>query len=188
VSFHLTDVPANATQSVWPLYSVLPNDRTWAETQWLPMWQVPRPQRPMMPGAPVFDAGRDAREPQGVKGQKERAWNVAVAIEQRQTGVPQPQRVVVVGSREWLYNLAMQPRSIDGRNAAYTPGNIELLESSVFWLAGQDELIAQSPTAQTISLIQPMDEKVLSGLRTTMIVGMPLLVLFIGVVYRLVRG
>jgi hypothetical protein len=187
VSFHLTTPDASATQSQWPLYSILPNERVWAETNWLQMWQTPRNQRPMMPNAPVFDANRDAKTPQGAKGEREDAWLIALAVERRPSA-KQPQRLVAVGSREWLLNYAMQPRAIDGRNAAITPGNIELLESSVFWLAGQDDLIAQSPTAQVVSLIQPMDEKVLSGLRTTMILGLPLLVLAIGVVYRLIRG
>jgi len=188
ISFHLTTPDASATQSHWPLYSIFPNDQTWAEANWLQMWQTPRAQRALMPNAPVFDNNRDANAPRGVKGEREDAWLVALAVERRPAATKQTQRLVAVGSREWLLNYGTQPRAIDGRNASVTPGNIELLENSVFWLAGQDELIAQSPTAQIVSLIQPMDEKVLSGLRTTMIIGLPLLVLMIGVVYRLIRG
>ncbi|HYE62331.1 MAG TPA: hypothetical protein VD997_10065 [Phycisphaerales bacterium] len=188
VSFHSAPTAPNVTQSVWPLYSIMPSDRVWAESQWLQLWQTPRPQRGLMPNPPAFDNARDARNPQGAKGEREDAWLVAVSVEQRESGKPEPQRLVAVGSREWILNPHLQQRVVDGRIGAATPGNLELLEASVFWLSGQDELIAQSATAQVVSLVQPMEEKVLSGLRTTMILGLPLLVLACGVVYRLIRG
>ena len=78
--------------------------------------------------------------------------------------------------------------SVDGRVVTMFPGNLELLESSVYWLANQDELIAQSPSAQSVAVIQPMQVNVLSGLRITMIAGLTFAVLALGGVLRLLRG
>ncbi len=188
VAFHEHVGDSKEPITLWRLYSIPASDRVWSESQWLQLWQTPRDQRALMPNQPVFDDGRDVRWPQGMMGQKEQSWLVAAAVERRPARGA-PQRLVTVGSREWFSNKAVEPRvSIDGRTAMVSPGNLELLEASVYWLANQDELIAQSATAQTIPLIQPIDVKVLSGLRLTMIVGLPLGVLALGLVYRLLRG
>jgi hypothetical protein len=189
VAFHVkpTNKDSKVQLTVFRLYSIPAAERVWAESQWLPLWQTPRQQRHLMATKPAFDDGRDAKTPQGMMGEKEPSWLVAAAVERRANGVTQ--RLVAVGSREWFSRIAMQAQtSVDGRTAAAYPGNSELFEASVSWLANQDELIAQSPIAQTVPLIQPIDVKVLSGLRTTMIVGLPLLVLALGLVYRLIRG
>jgi len=96
----------------------------------------------------------------------------------------------VVGANWWFFDKVAQPQvSVDGRTvAAHSPGQHRAVESSVYWLASQDELIAQSPAPQAVSIVQPMDAKVLSGLRITTILGVPLGVLLLGALYRLVRG
>jgi hypothetical protein len=188
VALHIKPGDPKTPHSVWRLYSIPVLERIWAESQWLPLWQTPRNQRHLMPNPPVFDEGRDVRQPTSPSGERESTWLVAAAVELRHTRAP-TQRLVAVGSREWFSTMAVSPRvSIDGRSAAVYPGNMELFEASVFWLAGHDDLIAQSPSAQTVALIQPMDVKVLSGLRMTMMIGLPLAVLALGVVYRLIRG
>jgi hypothetical protein len=170
------------------LYSLPANESTWAESQWLSLWQTPREQRPLLPDPPKFDDGRDTRWPEGRATGKNQSWLLAAAVERNAVG-SQSQRVLIVGSKEWFIDPVTQPQvSVDGRTVATHPGNMELFEAGVSWLANQDELIAQSPNAQAVAIIQPIDEKVLSGLRTTMIVGMPLAVLLLGALFRLIRG
>ncbi len=188
VALHPKAGDPKVPHSIWRLYSIPVLDRIWAESQWLPYWQTPRNQRHLMPNPPVFDDGRDIRQPLGLAGERESTWLVAAAVELRHSRAP-TQRLVAVGSREWFSTQAVAPRlSIDGSTAAVHPGNMELFEAAIFWLAGHDDLIAQSPSAQTVALVQPMDEKVLSGLRLTMMVGLPFAVLALGLVYRLIRG
>ena len=50
------------------------------------------------------------------------------------------------------------------------------------------ELIAQSPTAQTVSIIQPLSAAATARLRLGVIVGIPLGVLVLSLLLRLIRG
>ncbi len=164
---------------VTALATIAEDGSTWGESQWLKLWQTPRAQRGASPDLPVFDANRD------VKGGP---WMVAAAA---QMAGPRgtPQRLVVVGSNSWFIDQVTQRQAeVDGRVIDANPGNIELFESSVLWLAGQDDLIAQSPEAASIALIRPISPEQLSMIRWAMVAGLPVLVLVVGGLYRVVRG
>jgi hypothetical protein len=172
--------------TVIPLYTLPATESTWSESQWLRLWQVPESQRAMMSDLPAFDKDHDSRWPEGRPGDKTQKWLLAAAAERSEVGAP-PQRTVIVGANWWFFDKIAQPQiSVDGRAGAARPGNTELFEASVYWLAGQDEYIAQSPNAQAFAIIQ--DTNVLSALRMTTIFGVPAGVLLLGVLYRLVRG
>jgi hypothetical protein len=164
---------------VTALATIADDPSMWGESQWLRLWQTPRTQRGAGADLPVFDANRDVRGG---------PWVVAAAA---QIPGPRgtPQRLVVVGSNSWFIDQVTQRQAeVDGRIIDANPGNIELFESSVLWLAGQDELIAQSPEAASIALISPIAPERLSMIRWAIVAGLPLLVLVAGGLYRLVRG
>jgi hypothetical protein len=170
------------------LYSLPAGESTWAESQWLRLWQVPENQRSLIPDMPEFNKDRDSRWPEGRPSDKPQNWLLAAAVERGEIG-SQPQRLVAVGGNYWFFDKVAQPQVfVEGRTASAHPGNSELFESSIYWLANQDELIAQSHSAQAFAIVQPMDAKVLSGLRITTILGIPFGVLLLGALYRLVRG
>lgn len=172
---------------VTALYAAGQEDSLWGETQWLRLWQTRAEERSLSPDQPVFDASRDARGPEDPAGGG-REWVLAAAAQLPRSSAA-PQRLIVVGSNGWFFDGATQRGArIDGRLVPLNPGNSELFDSSVSWLAGQDDLIAQSPSARTLPVIQPIDERSLLMLRFAIIGGLPMLILAIGAVYRLVRG
>jgi hypothetical protein len=181
-------VDAKVRLTLTRLYSLPAGESTWAESQWLRLWQVPENQRALMQDLPEFNKDRDSRWPEGRPGTKPQNWLLAAAVERSEVGAT-PQRLVVVGGNYWFFDKVTQPQVlVEGRTGSAHPGNSELFESSVYWLANQDDLIAQSPTAQAFAIVQPIETKVLSGLRITTIFGIPLGVLLLGAVYRLIRG
>jgi len=174
------------THVAW-LFSIPADDRTWGETQWLRLRQTPRAQRPLLPDAPAYDEGRDARWPEGSTTGKPQAWTVAAAIERYVLGAP-PQRLVVVGSNDWFVDTVTQELAeADGRLVPANPGNFELFEASVYWLAGQDELIAQSPSARVAAMVTPIEPQRLVRLQFVLVLGLPLGVLILGGIYLLLR-
>ncbi len=168
--------PAGVT--VWPLYVAADDGTTWAESQWATMWAL-RGQIDREADIPTFDAARDLKSP---------SWLIAAAAERRGTAGARGQRVVAVGANTWYMDERSQAVRSDGRSADSSPGNLELFEASVYWLAGQDELIAQSPQARAVALVKPMSEGRVKLVRFVTIAVLPLLVLVIGVMYRWVRG
>jgi hypothetical protein len=165
---------------VTPLLTVAESGSVWGETQWVRLWQTPREQRPLLPEKPRPDAGVDDTEG---------PWTVAAAIERTDGGAARIGRIVVVGSSGWFFDpVAARYQSTDGRVALAWPGNAELFEAAVLWLAGEDELIAQSAGARATPLVGPIEPGKLSMLRWGLIAGLPLLTLAVGVVWRLVRG
>lgn len=164
-----------------PLLAASADETLWQESEWLGLWRTPRQQRPLVQDQPTPGGDRD---------EQDGPWTLAVAAElSGKTTTGRPRRVVAVGSNSWdidqLWQAAVQ---IEGRVVPTHPGNIELFEASVQWLAGQDEFIAQSAGARTIAIVQPLSD----GARTTigwlLIGGLPVLVLVVGVVYRVARG
>jgi hypothetical protein len=92
----------------------------------------------------------------------------------------------VVGSFDWFFDEWTRPATIvDERIVADNPGNAELFEAAVLWLAGQDELIARSPTARATPRIESIDPGRLSALRWSLVGGLPGLVLLLGVLWWL---
>ncbi|MCW5776279.1 MAG: hypothetical protein KIS87_07575 [Phycisphaeraceae bacterium] len=146
----------------------------WRESQWLRLWQTPRAQRPYLPDPPAFDEARDHRDA---------PWLVAAACERG------PLRLVVVGSNNWhVDQVAFERREAEGRLVPAYPGNAELLEASIWWLAGQESLIARSAEAGSTPRIRPLADGDLLALRWALAGGLPLLVLILGAVWRGVRG
>lgn len=181
---HLQRASAPAGVSVVPLLTFPPDESTWAESQWIRFWQTKPADQPLLPDPPAFDQGKDLRSPP--EGEKS-PWVVALAAERRDANASR--RVVVVGSNGWYADaVAMTSIRADGRQGAVSPGNIELLESAVFWLAGQDELIAQSATARSLPRVVPMPDPSRAAWRWGLIVGLPALVLALGFLRRLVLG
>ena len=173
--------PAAAATAVTPLLMLRGEAERWQESQWVGWWRVPRAQRGITLDAPAFDEGKDARAPGA-------GWMIGAAAEVRKPGLP-PQRLVAVGSNGWFFDAIAGGRTtIDGRSVLMNPGNLELLESAVLWLAFQDDLIAQSPDAQSIALVGPIGGRGLWWLRLGLIAGLPALVLLAGVGYRVLRG
>lgn len=158
------------------LLSVAGSDGVWMESQWIALWQV---QAGATSPDVTFDPSRDARRP---------AYTLAAGAE-RLIGPGHKQRVVLVGSNGWALDRVAQPRAaVDGRLVAVNPGNLELFDACVSWLAGADDEIARGVSASGAPLIKPLDAASLSRLRWFAIAGMPVLILLAGMVYRVVKG
>ncbi|MEZ6318130.1 MAG: hypothetical protein R3B49_05150 [Phycisphaerales bacterium] len=153
----------------------------WAESDWLTLWRTARNQREFLPDQPAFNEGVDARRD---------AWAVAVAGERARPREGGSSRVVVVGSNGWMLDpiAARRGELVEGRAPLAFPGNAELFEAAVLWLARQDELIAPSPEARPVALVKPLSEGQLATLRWVLIAGLPGAVLLGGVVHRVLRG
>ncbi len=161
-----------------PLF-VIDDKAVWNESQWLTYWQARIQDHDAFPNKPTRDAQRDES---GVP------WNVVVAATRPIEGQPD-QRLVVVGSNTWFMDRIAQERVlVDGRPALTSPGNAELFEAAVYWLAGQDEMIAPSATARAVPLIRPLSGGTLLAIRWLAIAGLPGAVLLLGMVWRLLRG
>ena len=181
-------MPTGARVNSTTLYELPADQRTWGESQWTGVWTTPRDKRGTMSDLPKYNANQDARWPDGRESAKPQAWRVAVASERFEVGKPS-QRLVAVGSNSWYMDaVSRQTANVDGRMVLAYPGNSEMFEAAVWWLAGQDDLIAQSPSAQAVAIIQPMSPTTLSRVRLGVIAGLPLLVLVIGLLTRLIRG
>ncbi|MEX2218917.1 MAG: hypothetical protein WD749_09175 [Phycisphaerales bacterium] len=179
--------PAPPGITITPLYSAAAQGGAvlWAESQWLALFQVPISQHAGITNAPTPDSRDDTAGP----------WVLAAAVEVRRPaaeGGPAsgaPQRLVVVGSNSWFTDPVLrEPMQVEGRIVAANPGNAELFEAAVYWLAGQDDLIAQSATARAAPIIKAMPEGLQRMLQLLAIFGLPALVLAAGVVYRVWRG
>lgn len=176
IPLHTVDAPKT---TVTKLFEV--NDPgIWGESQWLGFIQVPIEQHPSVQNAPSNDNPRDdAKGP----------WILGATSERITSDSAKAQRLVVIGSNTWFSDVILRDVvEVDGRPAAANPGNLELFEASVSWLAGQDDLIAQSPTARAMPLIGPLSGRTRLALRLLAIVGLPAAVLLIGLVWRLLRG
>jgi hypothetical protein len=161
----------------WALYRI--DDKgAWAESQWLGYWQVRQADHERVPDKPTRDSQRDSGAG---------PWVVAAAAE-RTTQDGDTQRLIAVGSNTWFADRIAQERTlVDGRPAATFPGNAEFFEASVYWLAGQDGMIAPTATARSAPLIKPLGPGTLRMLRWLVIGGLPALVLLTGLAWRMLR-
>ncbi len=149
----------------------------WAESEWIRIWTTPHAQRGMLLQQTTFDQEQESN--QG-------PWTVAAAIERTHLG--EPQRVLVVGSNGWFADgVALGRGEIDGRSVLLYPGNIELLESGILWLAGRDAEVAPSAQARAVPLVRALDSSVFGWLRWGLILGVPIAVLILGGVVGLVQ-
>jgi hypothetical protein len=170
---------SSGAATISPLF-VVDDRQVWGESQWLAYLQVPMSQHASVPNPPSRDStSDDVSSP----------WMVGVAIERRPPGLDDPQRIVIIGSNSWYSDAVMgEAMHVDGRLIPAHPGNAELLEAGIYWLAGQDTLIAQSASARAAPLIRELDAGVLSALRWLAIAGLPVLVLALGALWRVLRG
>ena len=150
----------------------------WAESEWVRLRRTPREQRPLLPDPPEFDAGRDNNVG---------PWAVVIAGERaHEDGA---QRFVVVGSNDWAVDpVAGEAVSVDGVQRPANPGNAELFEAAVSWLAGQDDLIAESVSSRVVPTVRGLSDAQLAGVRWLVIAGLPGLVLAVGIAWRVLRG
>ena len=87
-----------------------------------------------------------------------------------------------------MRSVLVERQNVDGRITPTYPGNAELLEAAVYWLARQDHLIGKSATAQASPLVQMLSPSQLRVINLMLIVVLPLLVLVTGIVWRIARG
>ncbi len=164
---------------VVPVIVAQDDNRIWAESEWLRFRQTPAAQRPLLVNPPQEDSARDDGDG---------PWIVAAAVERALPDLRR-QRVVVVGSTGWfLDELALQRVQAGAQSIPACPGNLELLEAAVYWLAGQDSMISRSPEAQALAVIPAIEPARLNAIRWGLIAGLPLLVLLVGGAWRLLRG
>jgi hypothetical protein len=163
-----------------PLYRVEGAD-AWAESQWRDLWVAVQSQRGGVPTLPAPDSSRD--DTQG-------PWTVAATCERVAPSTGKPQRMVVVGANAWFRDgvTSAQSQTVDGRSVQAYPGNAELFEACVYWLAGQDERVAPSPTARAVAVIGPLGPGTRSALRWLVLAGLPGGALVLGALWRAVRG
>lgn len=158
---------------------------SWAESEWMAYAQIPMESHtPGMAMAPMIDSAQDSA--QG-------PWTIAMAAEKRDlvgvAGRASTQRAIVVGSSRWFVgDVVNASTSVDGRLVRTHPGNAELFESSVLWLAGQDELIAQSVASRSVALVRPLQPGTVTLLRWVLMAGLPMGVLGLGAAWRFWRG
>jgi hypothetical protein len=153
----------------------------WAESEWSSV----RDRGVTLPGQRTSAVKRS--NPNNNVGTNE-PWVVALAIERARADGPS-QRLVVVGSNLWFGDtLTRQEVQADGRIAPAFPGNAELFQACVSWLAGQEDLIARSPAAQAVATIPSLSLEQLRVLWWVLVVGLPVSVLVLGAAWRSVRG
>lgn len=170
-----------ADASAWPLISIRGDDAasSWAESQWLRFWSTPAQSRALMRNQPEFDANADRRSDE---------WVVAAAGER--TSRLSSQRMIVIGSNGWATDgiISAAEQLVDGRITTRFPGNGTLLDTSIAWLSGQDELIAPGADARPIATIEPLTPAQLTSIRWTLLGVVPGLILVVGAMTRALRG
>ncbi len=173
-------VQPTTAPAVTPLFEVPSQTESWAESQWLNYWRAPRADRNVALNPPQFDEGRDGRDYPMV---------VAYAAELPPAAGQARRRLLAIGTNRWFMDPITTPMmNVDGRTFPANPGNLELFEAGIYWLAGQDELIAQSPEARAVAIIGPLSESALRTIRLALILGVPAVVLIAGVIYRVAKG
>lgn len=180
LSIHLDRAKLNGGRTT-ALLTVRPDGRTWAESQWTDFAAVPAAKRSMIrpQDLPKQDSARD--DGNG-------PWIVAAAVE-RPMAEGSPQRLVFVGSNTWFRDdVAEAAELVGNRVRLINPGNSELFEAAVYWLAFKDSSIGASPEAREVSVIpNDLSPGLLSALRWLLVAGLPVAILFAGAIWRIVR-
>lgn len=171
-----------APATISPLLMVLDDGTTWAESQWSEFRAVPAPQRPYIR---VQDQPREDSQRDDGAG----PWVVAAAVERKAPERTTMQRLVIVGASGWfLDEIAEAAVLVDNKRVPVNPGNSELFEASVYWLAGQESVIGTSPQSAAAAVIPPLSPGTISAIRWALVGGLPVLILLIGAVWRTTRG
>ncbi|MFT3685658.1 MAG: hypothetical protein QM783_12150 [Phycisphaerales bacterium] len=179
------DTPA-AGVHVQPLVTLPADGALWTESEWQQFYglvgQV-KGDYTRIANPPVKDSARDGTAPGA-------GWTLALAAEVEKSGggARGRQRVVVVGANGWfLDDLTDAVGTVDGRQVAFFPGNLQLLESAVTWLAGQDDQILRSASVASAPTIPALSPTQQAWMRWLLVVVLPALVLAAGAAYRLLR-
>lgn len=162
---------------VSPLVVLEGGEGVWGESQWLRLWSTPGRERRLISPQPEFLAAEgDTRGP----------WIVAAAVERGEASGGG--RAVVVGSNSWFADAAWAREiGVDGRAGLTHPGNLQLFESSVLWLCGEDGLIAPGATARSVPRVRAVDAGRLSAIRWGVAAGLPGVALVVALVLGLRR-
>lgn len=172
----------------WPLLTLEPKKGIWAEAQWLKLWSTPLDLRAQMPDAPTFDRNRDLDRPDTKEGATRRPWILGMAAE-RTDAKGEKHRLIAIGANGWFIDrFAFRTSPVDGRSVVAFPGNLELFEASIAWLANQDTMIAQSPAARLLPVVRPLGRGTLLAAQWFFIAGLPILTLLVGLLHRWLRG
>lgn len=159
-----------------PILNIEDSPDVWAEAEWLSHANMPDDRPWASAAAPTPNDTFDI-----VAG----PWTIGVAIERILPPGASRQRIVTIGSPGWFFDrLAHRTGTSEGRTISLSPGNHELLEASIYWLAGQDEMIAPSARTADIPRIGPMSDAQLALIRYALIFGLPAGVLALGVLMR----
>ncbi len=172
-------LPGSGGVTFTPIYEINDPD-AWAESQWTDLWSSSQNARRRLSTPTPTPTLDDTEGP----------WTIAAAVERPSPTEPgELQRLVVVGATAWFFDASILPaRRVDGRVAAAFPGNGELFDASVSWLANQDHLIAPGAVARDIPRVKPIDASTLTLLRWTLALAPALTVLLTGAAIRMIRG
>jgi hypothetical protein len=171
--------PMGTSAPAVPILSVPASPDTWGESEWTTARLRTRDQLALMRDRPRFTEGRD-------RSTSDATWTIAAASERTLAGLPQ--RVMAVGSSAWFADpVTQQTVSVEGRPVPQFPGNLELFDASVAWLARQDAMIAQSPAARSVAMVRPMSPEALQRWRIGVIAGPASLALLVAGAYWLRR-
>lgn len=162
-----------------PIITFSGSQDIWAEHDWLNLWSTPAQSRAFLRDQPSFDESVDLRRDQWILG----------AGSERTLG-SETQRVIAVGSSAWLYDALTfsQGQLVDGRITTAFPGNLVMLESSIAWLSGLDQLIAPGVQSRPIATIRALDADELSRYRWILLGGVPCVIILIGIGTRFIFG
>lgn len=161
-----------------PLLTVPPSPNTWGESQWLAYRSTPLDRRAGVQNPPSPDQSDLLDGP----------WTVAAAAQTLAPSGQRAQRIVVVGSNGWFFDpILWELQQVDGRPALANPGNIELLQASIDWLAFRDDMIAPSPHARLTPRIGAIPPARLTAIRWALVLALPTAVLLLGLAVRALR-
>lgn len=151
----------------------------WAESRWLRLRSLTNTQRTMLSDQPVFNPNEDEQRPR---------WILAAAGER--TTALGVSRLVVVGSNGWASDGAVvgATQLVDGRITTRFPGNSVLLDASIHWLAGLDDLIAPGAQDRSVATVRTLGSSQISTLRWLLLGVTPGLILVAGIAFRGIRG
>ena len=166
------DEQAHALSPILTLSGV---EGVWREGEWLGYWVTNPQQRPLLRDKPAPGGTRDATAADAAI-----AWSIESA---------ERSRAVVIGSHIWMFDQASdRPAVIDGRLVQTSPGNAELFLAAIEWLAGNDGMLAPSASAMSTPTVQPIEAGRLSVIRWSLVAGLPLVTLMMGIAFRVLRG
>ncbi len=161
-----------------PIFT-LPHDADrWAEAQWRTFRALGASRRASQVQPEPNPSVDDVRGP----------WTVAGQLEWRLANKEEPARLVVVGSHGWFFDPFTQlATTVDGQRVLAYPGNSELFEACVHWLAGLDELVAPASLSRDAPRIEPVSPAALAAYRWGLALGLPAAIVLLGVTIRVAR-